>query len=673
MPYISESSIQEVKDRVDAVAVVSEYVKLEKRGGRWWGCCPFHQEKTGSFTVNSDIKTYYCFGCHKGGTVINFVMEMDKLTFPEAIELFAKKAGVELVYESSSTGGNFSAADEAKKKAKEELFELYQRMSGTFHHFLMETPQAEAAKHYVTSRGISIEFVERFRLGYAPADRYWLYKFLSRKGYSREFLGSSGLFSSRYPELSLFSERLMFPIADRQGRTVAFGGRFLPPPKSQPTGGDASIESRGSAEPPKYINSPELEIYKKGETLFAIDLAMPEIRRTKTVYIAEGYMDVMALHQADISNAVAPLGTSFTDEQAKLLRRWAEKVILFFDTDAAGQAAAVKAIFTCRKNDLACAVVTRQEASQVASQEAVDVGGEAPSQTPAKDPADILQQFGSQVLQKSAKCFINDFDYLIARAKSLYDNKQASVQGKAQAKAMAVAFLFPYVALLESDIARASHTEAIADAFSLLPAMVADDYHRYVSGQPTAGRKVNAKGKEEAYTPIRMNDELALLLAAAVSHVSSQTEKLFPKVRADLQINEIEDKNAKEIFIALEECVRYGENGMDELLTRVPSPLLRSFIVERSASGEFSVNPWQLMADGIQKIKGRRLERRQEEIIIKLRELKKEERNLDINGTDTGGLEGHGQLLNGQLVRELLTEKMRIDNDLYLLKQGRRN
>ena len=624
MPYISDSSIQEVKDRLDAIAVVSEYVKLENRRGRWWACCPFHQEKTASFTVNPEIKTYHCFGCQKGGTVINFVMEMDKLTFPEAIELLAQKAGVTLVYESSS--GVSSAADEAKKKAKEGFLELYQRMSGTFHYFLMKTDDAAAAKQYIIARGISIEMIERFRLGYAPNDRFWLHKFLIQKGYSGDFLGSSGLFSSRYPQAALFSGRLMFPIADRQGRTVAFGGRFLPMLEQ------AASDGR---EPPKYINSPESEIYKKGETLFAVDIALPEIRRTKTAYLAEGYMDVIALHQAGITNAVAPLGTAFTDEQAKLLRRWAEKVIFFFDDDGAGRQAAVKGIFTCRKNDLACAVVSLPSQAE---------GGEQP-----KDPADILISGGTEGLQKAAESFITDFDYLIARAKSLYGSNQTSVQGKARS----VASLFPYISLLDSGVARDSCIQAVADAFGLLPAVVADDYRRHVSGgKPDRG--VNKK--EDHHTPIRMNDELALLIVTAVNQVSPQEEKLFPKFRAALEIHEIEDRYAKEIFIALEECFRESKTGMDELLAHIASEELKGFILQRSASGEFSVNPQQLMDDGIRKIKARRLKHRQEEIIIKLRELKRE----------AGGEERNSD-------RELLAEKMRIDNELHLLKQRKNN
>jgi len=631
VPYISESSIQEVKDRLDAVAVVSEYVKLERRGGRWWACCPFHQEKTASFTVNPDLKTYYCFGCHKGDTVVKFVQEMDRLTFPETMEQLAGKTGIELVYERSS-GGDIPDRDEAKKKAKEEIFELYQRISGTFHHFLLKKPEAEAAKQYIISRGTSIEMIERFRLGYAPADRYWLHTFLSqKKGYSGEFLQSSGLFSSRYPGVSLFSGRLMFPIADRQGRTVAFGGRFLP---GQADG------NRAGEQPPKYINSPETQIYKKGETLFAIDLALPEVRRTKTAYIAEGYTDVIALHQAGITSALAPLGTAFTDDQAKLLGRWAEKVILFFDTDGAGQDAAVKAIFACRRNGLACAVVTHD-----ASREA-----------DAKDPADILKQYGARALKEKANNFAHDFDYLLGRAKSLRSANN-SVQGKARA----VAFLFPYVDLLDSGVARDSCVEAIADAFGLLPAAVAEDYRRYALGQG-AGRGDKAdKAKEETHSRIRMNDELALLVAMAANHASPSEERLFPAFRAALEIHEIHDQRAKEIFIALEECVRYGETGMDEILARVSSPELRGFIVEKSASGEFSVKSRRLMEDGIRKIKGRRLERKQEEIIIKLREVKNEGQRLEANGLDVHGLE----------IRELLAEKMRIDDELNSLKQGR--
>jgi DNA primase len=624
---------------MDAVAVVSDYVRLEKRGGRFWACCPFHQEKTGSFTVNPDLKTYYCFGCHKGGTVINFVMEMDKLTFPETLERLSKKFGVELVYENSG-GMNISAEDEEKKKKKEELFEIYHRLSGTFHHFLLKKREAEAAKRYIISRGIIDEMIERFCLGYAPEGRYWLHDFLSHKGYSPEFLASSGLFSPRDKRSSFFSGRLMFPIKDRHGRTVAFGGRSLP---GQARAGSPAQEGW---QPPKYINSPELPIYRKGETFYAADLAMPEIRRTKTADGAEGYLDVIALHQAGITNAVAPLGTAFTDEQAKLLKRWAENIVLFFDSDEAGQAAAVKGIYTCRRNGLGCSVVTPDTSFPTGA---------------GKDPAEILQNSGPEELQKQAKLFTIDFDYLLKKAVSPHGALNS------ENKAGAVAFLFPYLDLLDSEVARNSCVEAAADTFGLLPGLIADDYRRHASGQNSPGRQVGSDRTTPAKTggsPINMNEELSLLFVIAIDFVSSRKEKLFLKFRNALAINEIDDSNARDIFIALEECVRYGEAGMDELLARISSPELKTLLVGKSASGEFAVNADKLASDGLKRVRIKRMERQQEDIIVKLRSIKKNARSGE--GPFENAEEWHLE------VKDLLTEKMRIDDELSrMMKQGR--
>jgi DNA primase len=644
MPLISKTTIQEVIDRLDVVAVVSDYVQLEKRGGRWWGLCPFHQEKTGSFTVNPDLKAYHCFGCGKGGSVISFVMEMDKLSFPEVVELLAKRFGVEIVYDSTGSEPGDGKTGERNKR-KEELFELYRRVAGTFHYFLAENPEGEAAKQYIISRGLTKDMMDRFRLGYSPADRHWLFRFLSQKGYSGEFLTASGLFSSRYPGIPLFSGRLMFPIADRQGRVVAFGGRIL------------EEALRGDGRPsPKYINSPETEIYKKGETLFAIDLALPEIRKTGTVHIVEGYMDVIALHQAGITNAVAPLGTAFTGDQARLLRRWADKLILVFDSDKAGQEAAFKGIFTGRGNGFSCFVV-------------VPGGGEgeggdfsSPEAAPLKDPADILKNFGIEPLQKRVKCFINDFDYLINRAKSLYD-----IRGS-EGKARAVAFVFPYMEILDSEVSRDACIEAAADAFGVSRSSVADDYRRF-SQEAGSGNRGRAKGinthKEEfsgqsqgqSSPQIRMNDELTLLTVVAVHDMSAGTGKLYPRFRSVLTIKEIEDPAAKELFIALEECFINDETGMDALLSRISSPELKNYIVERGVSKEFSANPDRLVADGIKKVTRKRLERRLDEIVIKLRGLKNDARRPP---------PGNSASREGEL-EELLVEKMHIDAELRRL------
>jgi DNA primase len=601
MPYIAEPTIRELNDKLDAVSVVGDYVRLEKRGGRYWGLCPFHNEKTPSFTVDPDRKFYYCFGCHKGGTVLDFVMEMDKLSFPEAVETLSKRLGIEIIYENSAL-----QKDDGKTARLEELAELYRRVTISFQHFLLKKPEGAAAKQYIISRGINQEMMDRFRLGYAPANRDWLYTFLSDKGYSGEFLSSSGLFAKKNSRSAFFADRLIFPIADRQGRTVAFGGRIL------------------SGEGPKYLNSGESEGYKKRETLFAVDLAMPEIRKTKEVYIAEGYMDVIALHQAGITNAVAPLGTAFTDEQARLLKRWVERIYLIFDTDEAGQNAALKAVMTCRKNGLESFVVT-------------------PEMEGMKDPADILKKFGPETLQKTVKCFIYDFEYLVKRSKSLFDLSDSV------GKSRAAAFLFPYLKTMDSDVSRDSCIGAIADAIGVERQAVASDFRRFNNGQD-GQRPPGETGDSTVQRSIRLNDELFLLTAVVVNH------DLYPKLRSALTIEDFDDPAARELFIALEEWFRNDMPGMDDLLSRISNGALRDFVVRQGVSEAFSINPGRLVNDGIRTVRQKRLERRLAGIITELRITKNEHIR-----------EG---LQRGSRLEDLLAEKVHLDAELRLLKEA---
>ncbi|MDR1950590.1 MAG: DNA primase [Spirochaetaceae bacterium] len=624
MARIADATIQELNDKLDAVGVVNDYVRLDKRSGRYWGCCPFHNEKTPSFTVNPDRKLYYCFGCHKGGTIIDFVMEMDKLSFVEAVEVLAKKTGIEIIYDYP---GNVEQ-DRQIAARKDELFELYRRVAGSFFHILTEKPEGEAALAYVLDRGISRKTLEKFRLGFSPADRSWLSRFLRGKGYTGEFLASSGLFSQRYPGSPLFSGRLMFPIADRQGRIVAFGGRVLPG------------AGEGAAGAPKYINSPESEIYKKGQTLFAIDLAIPEIRRTREAYIAEGYMDVIALHEAGISNAAAPLGTAFTDDQAKLLRRWAERINLLFDTDEAGQNAAVKAILTCRRNGLSVSVVEGGSADAADLKD--PVASKPADAADLKDPADILKYLGAEALQKRAKCIIIDFEYLLRRGRTLFDISTSG--GKAQA----VAFMFPYLETLDSEVSRDTCIGDIADVFGVERQAVFDDYHH--SGRGNAGNGHTGLRQPGGIKSVKMNDELFLLVVVLVN------PSLVPKLRSNLSIEELTDPGAKELFIALEEWFRNSAPGEREaalphdLLSRIQDEALRTFVIEQGASGAFSTDPGALFEDSMRQVKRKRLERRQTEIIIELRSQRR----------GTAGVSPD----------DLLAEKVLIDAELQKFKEA---
>jgi DNA primase len=554
------------------------------------------------------MKWYHCFGCGKSGSIIDFVMEIDKLSFPEAVEQLAKRMGVELVYEKTGR----AAADAGREQEQDQLFELCRRVAVSFHHFLLEKPEGAAAKRYIISRGINDAMIERFRLGYAPANRAWLYRFLTEKGYSPEFLASSGLFSRNYPRSAFFWDRLMFPIADRQGRTVAFGGRVL------------------SGEGPKYLNSGESGGYKKRETLYAIDLALPEIRKTREVYIAEGYMDVVALHQAGVSNAVAPLGTAFTDEQAKLLKRWAERVCLIFDNDEAGQNAAFKAIMTCRKNGLESFVVALNPEDSPETEAGAPV---------AKDPADVLKNFGPEALQKTIKCSINDFEYLIKRSRSLFDFSNS------QGKSRAATFLFPYVRTVDSEVSRDSYLGLIADALGVERQAVASDFFRFNRRQESAGSGAVAPA---ARRRISLNDELFLLIAVLVNH------DLYPKLRSALVIDDFDDPAARELFIALEEWFRNDMPGLDDLTERISDEALRNFVIQQGVSEAFFMNPDKLVSDGIRKIRQKRLERRRARIVTELR--------LATYEQDQG--EGRGAVLE-----DLLAEKVHLDAELRLLKE----
>jgi len=429
------------------------------------------------------------------------------------------------------------------------------------------------------------------------------------------------LFSANYKKIPLFSGRLIFPIADRQGKTVAFGGRALP-----------GVLQQDGKEPPKYINSPETEIYKKGQTLFAIDLARQQMRQSKSVYIAEGYIDVIALHQAGMTNSVAPLGTAFTDEQASWLRRWVDKVILIFDNDEAGQKAAYKAIITCRKNGLSCAIADIQEGlkSEKTGVENANI----------KDPADILLKFNPEILKNILKFIINDFEYLILRGKSQFIEKMGDVN-------KATEFIFPYLDVLNSEVDRSDCITRLADFYKIERSAVQKDYLQWKSGGFSRNyhEKPEIVKEQTLKTRIKVtrNAELSLLTVVAVNM------ELYPDFRSVLEIKDIDDSAAKELFIALEECFKHDESGMNSLLARIDDESLRNYVADRGTSGEFRGDSRKFMEDGINKIRKKKLEKRLTEINAQMREIERRQ-------------EGY---IN---IDELLIEKKVIDSQIRKLE-----
>lgn len=325
--YILDEDVQNVVNRIDIVAEIGEHIKLTKKGRYFWGLCPFHEEKTPSFKVDPGLQLYYCFGCHEGGNTFTFISKTQNLSFIEAIEHFAEKLGIKLTRTGSNKSYNLK---ERLHKANDEARKLY------CSHLFSE--KGKFALDYLKKRGFSIDVIKGFELGLSPRASASIVNALSKKGFSADEIIAAGLakkVSSRFGTdvKDFFADRLMFPIRDIQGRVVAFGGRIW-----------HEGQNGGSGYNPKYLNSAETQIFRKNSMLYALNEAKKAIAQTNTAIIVEGYTDVIALHQAGIKNAVATLGTALTINHLQLVNRFADRIVLVFDGDAAGFSAAERVI-----------------------------------------------------------------------------------------------------------------------------------------------------------------------------------------------------------------------------------------------------------------------------------------------------------------------------------------
>lgn len=325
-----QTFIDDLKRQADIVRVVQDYVQLKKKGANWMACCPFHKEKTPSFSVSPVKEIFYCFGCHKGGSVFNFVMEMERVSFPDAIKLVAEKSGVPLP--KLIDDSRF----EARRHESEEVVELNKWALEWWEQQLELSGEARIARDYLLRREITEETRKTFRLGYAPDSWDALSLYLRQKGASQDQVDRSGLVVKKEEGGSYdrFRGRLIFPVMDIQGKPIAFGGRTL------------------RDEDAKYINSPETAAYVKGRNLFGLNLTRDEIRRGGFAILVEGFLDLIVPYQFGIRNVVASLGTALTADQAKLLSRFARKVVVNYDGDNAGVQAAKKAIEILLAEDL---------------------------------------------------------------------------------------------------------------------------------------------------------------------------------------------------------------------------------------------------------------------------------------------------------------------------------
>jgi DNA primase len=333
---VSDQKIEEIRSAANIVDVIADYVKLRKRGSNYIGLCPFHTEKTPSFSVNEDKQIFYCFGCHKGGNAFKFIMEYEKISFPETLQKLADKFGITIQYEKG-----YASADD---NLQEVLYEINNTAAKYFSENLLTKPDGENARKYFEKRKLKQQTLRSFGLGYALPSRDSLYQYLHKKDVDLEkavYLGLLGKNSEgRYYDR--FSGRIIFPIFSAYGRVIAFAGRIL----------ESSIDQA------KYLNSPESSIYIKGRNLYGLSVAKDDIRKLDYAIIVEGYMDLISLHQAGIKNVVAVSGTALTDDQVLLLSRYTKNVLLLFDADNAGVKASMRSIEILLKRDMDVKIVS---------------------------------------------------------------------------------------------------------------------------------------------------------------------------------------------------------------------------------------------------------------------------------------------------------------------------
>ena len=419
-----ESFLTELAERNDIEDVVGSYVRLGKRSGsNLFGLCPFHSEKTPSFSVSPDKQIYHCFGCGKGGSVINFIMDIENLSFPDAVEFLARRVGMEVPDDRSN--------DDTRHKRERML--AINRDTARFFHEMLVSPQGKPAQDYIVRRKISPTMVKNFGLGFAPDTWDSLVKRLKSLGYSELEMFDAGLVrkGQKGGVYDTFRNRLMFPVIDVRGNVIGFSGRIL---------GDGE---------PKYMNSPETLVFNKSQNLFALNLA----KKSKNGYIilAEGNVDVVALHQAGFDCAVASLGTSLTPEQARLISRYAKEVVIAYDSDGAGQKASQRAIGILEKLDLKVKVLRMDG---------------------AKDPDEFIKLKGPDAFKNLIEKSENHVEYRLQSLQSKYDisideQKVAFLKDAAQ-----------MIAELPSAVEREVYIMRVADKCSVSPAVLTDETER---------------------------------------------------------------------------------------------------------------------------------------------------------------------------------------------------
>ena len=502
MPYYSDEIIEEVRSRTDIVDVISKYVNLQKKGSQYFGLCPFHNEKTGSFSVSPQKQMYYCFGCGAGGNVFSFLMAYENMTFKEAVEDLAPKCGVTLPQR------EMTAQERQRADRRTRLFEI-NKEAAAYYYKMLRSPEGGQAMAYFTKRELTADTLHKFGLGCTSKYSDSLYKYLRGKGYDDNILKDCGLVTidEKRGGHDKFWNRAMFPIFDANGKVVAFGGRVM---------GDGE---------PKYLNSPETEIFNKSKTLFGLYFAR-KTRRQQFI-LCEGYMDVISLHQAGFDNAVASLGTALTEGHAGMLKRYVKDVYLSYDSDGAGQKAALRAIPILKNAGISCRII---------------------NMSPYKDPDEFIKALGAEEYEKRIQNAENSFMYQVRMKEKNYDLTDPEKKSDFQKEvARMIVTEFP------TQLERENYTESVAARFNIPKAALG----KYIIelGQSGITAKSNTAARENRSTAQKPKDDGMKMSQRLLLTWLVEQNDIYPKIKDYVSPQDFEEgvykKVAVEVFDSL--------------------------------------------------------------------------------------------------------------------------
>lgn len=444
MRRFTEEQIEQVRAANDVVDLIGSYVRLKRSGSGYVGLCPFHNEKSPSFSVNPARQMYKCFGCGTGGNVLTFIMEYENYTFPEAMEFLAERAGISLPKQ------ELSAEQKREENLRMVLLEI-NRKAASYYYAKLKSPQGQIGYEYLRSRELSDDTIRRFGLGYAGQGGGELYQYLRHEGYDDRTLQETGLFKmDERGVYDKFWNRVIFPIMDANNRVIGFGGRVM---------GDAK---------PKYLNSPETKLFDKSRNLFGLNYAKQGKR--KNLILCEGYMDVIALHQAGFTGAVASLGTAFTEQQAVLLRRYTEEVLLTYDSDAAGTKAALRAIPILRR---------------------AGITGRIIHMDPYKDPDEFIKAMGAEAFQERMDHAENSFFFEIGVLRQEFDMKDP------EQRTRFIHEMAKKLLVFEDKVKRDSYLEALAAEYHIRQEDLRSLIIRYGNQMPEGYQEVMERRQQE--------------------------------------------------------------------------------------------------------------------------------------------------------------------------------